>query len=154
MLKTLKRLAQKKDNICARTGCNNQIKRERNGTEFNYCSSSCQISHYAPGSSELYDDFLDSPTYTSTSSNQWGVWSPNQDDAPPSYSSINKNNATFDNEDIFGSLDNVKVTPLWENDDPPPNTSNARSRSRYSSSSKPEDDFPIWLGSTVDPLWT
>jgi len=115
------------------------------------------MKHYSPGSSELYDDdFLDAPTYTSTSSNQWGVWSPSQDDAPPSYSSVNNNNnATFDNENIFGSLDDVPVTPLWVNDDDPPSkTSSSRSRSRYSSSPKLEDDFPIWLGSTVDPLWT
>src|SRR5438045_8550534 len=112
MFKSLKKLTQKKENICARTGCNNQIKKERNGTEFNYCSSRCQMSHYSPGSSELYDDeFLDSPAYTSTSSNQWGVWSRNQDDAPPSYSSINNNKGRFD-ADIFGFFVIFQFTPL------------------------------------------
>ena len=146
MLKSLRKFKSKKDNTCARTGCNNQIKRG-NGTEFNYCSSSCQRSHYAPGSSEFYDEISESPPYTFTSSNQWGVWTPDQDDAPPAYTSINNTK-----DELFNSLDDVQVTPLWETDDgPSSNTSNSRS-SR--SSSRPVDDFPVWLGSSADPLWT
>ncbi|GBB91513.1 hypothetical protein RclHR1_18850003 [Rhizophagus clarus] len=102
------------------------------------------MSHYSPGSSEFYDELSGTPPYA-TSSNQWGVWSPNQEDSPPSYNSINNEN------DLFGSIDNVQVTPLWEaDDDPPSSTSNPR----YSSPPKLEEDFPIWLDSQVDPLWT
>ncbi|PKC05881.1 hypothetical protein RhiirA5_346204 [Rhizophagus irregularis] len=112
------------------------------------------MNHYSPGSSEFYDEFLDSPSHTPTSSNQWGVWSPNQEDSPPSYSTLNNDN------DLFGSIDNVQVTPLWEaEDDPPLNTSNSRNsrnsrNSHRSSSPNLVDDFPLWVDSQVDPLWT
>src|SRR6266498_4877206 len=138
MLKTLKKFKSKKDNVCAKPGCNNQVKREKNGTVLNYCSSNCQINNYAPGS-EYYDDELWETSPGHITSNQWGVWSPNQNDKPPPYSIEDDDFETFEN-----------VTPLWEPDDVlTSNTSNSSN-----SSSNPTDDFPIWLGSSIDPLWT
>ncbi|CAG8606563.1 12212_t:CDS:2 [Funneliformis caledonium] len=138
MLKSLKIFKSRKDNICAKPGCNNQVKREKNGTVLNYCSTSCQMNNYAPGS-EYEEESWEPPTYTpeANTSNQWGVWTPDNSRPPP---------YAFEDDDIFATNDRIQVTPLWEPDDAPPSPLSV-------SRPNPTDDFPIWLGASVDPLW-
>ncbi|CAG8676778.1 25440_t:CDS:2 [Dentiscutata erythropus] len=153
MLRSLKKLGKKdNDTLCLYPGCPNKVKRGRNGIDFNYCSTACQLASFQSSNPEPVNDYEVAPEVYDVDATETQQWSQPQTNPvileSSSQSSQNSNDTSKFLRNPFRLLQQSSSSSSYF---PTSQQEYTSTNDYYASSKQSEPNFSTWLDPNVNP---
>ncbi|CAG8504627.1 9093_t:CDS:10 [Dentiscutata heterogama] len=150
---SLKKLGKKdNDALCLYPGCPNKVKRGRNGIDFNYCSTACQLASFQSINPEPVNGYEVAPEVYDVDATETQQWSQPQTNPvileSSSQPSQNSNDTNKFSRNPFGLLQQSSSSSSYF---PTSQQEYTPTNDYYASSKQSEPNFSTWLDPNVNP---